>query len=163
MTEQSDSPLKFFDPVILRKSAIVDNSFVLKNHYLPLPSIVELSPSGTCNRTCVFCPRSDPTYPDVEEFWADAVEAFRTEVAELAKAGCRHIQLDECMMPFLCDPRHREMVRSRGEDPDALMERYAKVNNDIVNPRPDSVVATIHLSRRPFSAVPTSVSLWPLP
>ena len=70
MDQQNSSSLKFFDPVILRKSAIIDDGFALDNSFLPVPSIVELSPSGTCNRTCSFCPRSDPSYPDVEEFMA---------------------------------------------------------------------------------------------
>ena len=34
----------------------------------PLPSVVEVNAAGTCNRSCVFCPRSDPDYPDVKEF-----------------------------------------------------------------------------------------------
>ena len=68
MAKQNAPSPKFFDPVILRKSMIIDNVFALNNHHLPLPSIVELSSSGTCNRTCIFCPRSDPTYPDIEEF-----------------------------------------------------------------------------------------------
>jgi radical SAM protein with 4Fe4S-binding SPASM domain len=35
---------------------------------VPLPSMVEISNSGTCNRSCSFCPRSDPTYPNIPEF-----------------------------------------------------------------------------------------------
>jgi radical SAM protein with 4Fe4S-binding SPASM domain len=35
---------------------------------IPLPSMVEISNSGTCNRSCAFCPRSDPNYPNVPEF-----------------------------------------------------------------------------------------------
>ncbi len=94
----------------------------------------------------------DSAYPDPEDFWADVVGAFRGEVAALAEAGCRHIQLDEVMLTFLCDPRHREMARARGEDPDELIERYAKVDNDILNPRPDGVAATIHMCRGNLNA-----------
>ena len=42
MDQQNSSSLKFFDPVILRKSAIIDDGFALDNSFLPLPSIVEL-------------------------------------------------------------------------------------------------------------------------
>ena len=94
----------------------------------------------------------DAVYPDPEEFWADVVGAFRGEVAALVEAGCRHIQLDEVMLAFLCDERQRQMVRARGEDPDDLIERYARVDNDILNPRPDGVVATIHMCRGNLNA-----------
>ena len=32
----------------------------------PLPSVIEISESGTCNRTCSFCPRSDPNFEDIK-------------------------------------------------------------------------------------------------
>ena len=35
---------------------------------MPLPSEVEISESGICNRKCSFCPRSDPDFKDVNEF-----------------------------------------------------------------------------------------------
>ena len=40
----------------------------MKGTSFPLPSEVEISESGTCNRKCSFCPRSDPDYNDVKEF-----------------------------------------------------------------------------------------------
>ena len=55
--------IKFLDPSIKRKSKITDDSFqLLKEKKFPLPSEVEISESGTCNRKCSFCPRSDPDY-----------------------------------------------------------------------------------------------------
>ena len=50
---------KFIDPLIKRKAEITKKiQFYKKN--IPLPSVVEISESGTCNRTCSFCPKSDP-------------------------------------------------------------------------------------------------------
>jgi len=40
----------------------------IKNTNIPLPSLVEISDSGICNRVCSFCPRSDPNYKDIKEF-----------------------------------------------------------------------------------------------
>ena len=37
-------------------------------HGIPLPAEVEISESGTCNRTCSFCPRSAPGFEDKKEF-----------------------------------------------------------------------------------------------
>lgn len=33
-----------------------------------MPSVIEISNSGMCNRKCIFCPRSDPDYNHVNEF-----------------------------------------------------------------------------------------------
>ena len=61
--------IKYLDPSIERKNKIADENF----HYLmgtnfPMPSEVEISESGTCNRKCGFCPRSAPNYKDIKEF-----------------------------------------------------------------------------------------------
>ena len=88
MTQQNSSSPKFFDPVILRKSAIIDDGFALDSSHLPLPSIVELSASGICNRTCDFCPRSDPTYPNIEEFMSlELTEKLSGQLASINFSG----------------------------------------------------------------------------
>ena len=48
--------LRVDDPALDRKRAITDVVQWYENK--PLPSIVEISESGTCNRSCSFCPRS---------------------------------------------------------------------------------------------------------
>ena len=62
------SPPKFLDPSIPRKRRIISERYMESDNAVVLPGIVEISESGTCNRTCAFCPRSDPAYPDVKEF-----------------------------------------------------------------------------------------------
>ena len=58
---------KFIDPLIKRKANLTKNvQFYKKN--IPLPSVVEISESGTCNRKCSFCPRSAPDFLDIKEF-----------------------------------------------------------------------------------------------
>ena len=60
---------KHIDKNIYRKSEIIRETLsFIKNTKIPLPSLVEISDSGTCNRTCSFCPRSDPDYKDIKEF-----------------------------------------------------------------------------------------------
>jgi len=55
--------IKYFDKNINRKSEIIQQSLqFFKGTKIPLPSLVEISDSGTCNRSCVFCPRSDPQW-----------------------------------------------------------------------------------------------------
>ena len=61
-----NSEIKFFDPNINRKKDIVSKSLkFFPNSDFPLPSEVEISESGTCNRKCSFCPRSDPNFEDI--------------------------------------------------------------------------------------------------
>jgi 5-methyltetrahydropteroyltriglutamate--homocysteine methyltransferase len=91
-------------------------------------------------------------YPDVEEFWADIVAAYRAEIRALADAGCRHVQLDEVMLTFLCDPRHRAVSESRGEDPDKLALKFVEVMNATVAGRPADMTVTMHMCRGNLSA-----------
>ena len=54
-----------------RRTVIVDDKLVFKNK-IPLPSWIELSIIDVCNRTCKFCPKSDPsiapdTYQKIEK------------------------------------------------------------------------------------------------
>ena len=79
----------FFDKNINRKSSIVKNSLqYFNNTEIPLPSVVEISDSGTCNRTCSFCPRSDPNYEDKKEFISEKLHhKIFTELSSLNYSG----------------------------------------------------------------------------
>jgi len=91
-------------------------------------------------------------YADIGAFWADLVAAYRAEIAQLAAAGCKFLQIDECMLPYLCDPRHRSMSAARGDDPDKLIETYVRVLNDIVAERPDDMIVAMHMCRGNMNA-----------
>ena len=56
-------------------------------------------------------------YPDIAEFFDDLARIYREEVADLAEAGCKYLQLDDTNLAYLCDPEHRERARAIGEDP----------------------------------------------
>ena len=89
-------------------------------------------------------------YPDIDEFFSELARIYREEIADLAKAGCRNIQFDDTNLAYLCDPAHRERVRSIGEDPDKLPSVYAKLISDSLRDRPKDMVAGIHLCRGNF-------------
>lgn len=62
---------KFIDTNIKNKQITVEDRIQLikfKDTKLPLPTEIEISESGICNRKCSFCPRSDPKYPHKKEF-----------------------------------------------------------------------------------------------
>ena len=63
---------KFIDPYIEKKSKKSNELFqFFPETSIPLPSEVEISESGTCNRKCSFCPRSAQDFKDVKEFIND--------------------------------------------------------------------------------------------
>ena len=55
---------------------------------LPLPTEIEISESGTCNRSCSFCPRSAPDYEDKKEFISNNLhEKLCTELQKINYRG----------------------------------------------------------------------------
>lgn len=77
---------KFVDPLIKRKKNISNNVQYFSN--IPLPSIIEISESGTCNRSCSFCPRSSPDYKDIKEFIStNLIEKIAKELSEYSYEG----------------------------------------------------------------------------
>ncbi len=82
---------KFLDPNIKSKSKTVEDKIQLFKHngiMLPLPTEIEISESGTCNRSCSFCPRSAPDFEDKKEFISDVLhKKLCTELKELNYKG----------------------------------------------------------------------------
>ncbi len=63
--------IKFLDTNIKNKNKTIENRIQLyehNNNKFPLPTEIEISESGTCNRKCSFCPRSAPDFEDKKEF-----------------------------------------------------------------------------------------------
>lgn len=87
-------------------------------------------------------------YPDVEELYEDIARVYREEFAALYAAGCRYLQIDETNLPgHLSDPALREQAKKEGEDPDALVKRYAKLINDSIRDVPDDMTVCMHMCR----------------
>jgi 5-methyltetrahydropteroyltriglutamate--homocysteine methyltransferase len=89
-------------------------------------------------------------YPDLDQFYTDLSAAYRAEIASLADAGCRYLQLDDTNLAYLCDDTQRENARKRGMDPDELPRLYARIINDAIRDRPADMVACVHLCRGNF-------------
>jgi 5-methyltetrahydropteroyltriglutamate--homocysteine methyltransferase len=95
---------------------------------------------------------SRAAYPDLERFYEDVAQCYRDELRELGQAGCTYVQLDDTNLAYLCDPKMREGARSRGDDPNELPRRYAKLINAAIAGRPDGMTICTHLCRGNFKS-----------
>jgi len=140
---QGFSELRIERPIRWRPSSIArafeflrKNTKAVPKVTLPAPNCVHYYTGGNLG-----------FYKDKDAFWADLVSAYRKEIRALVDAGARYIQLDDTSIAFICDPQHREFVRSWGEDPDSLLRLYAEKINRTLSGLPADVTVTLHQCR----------------
>src|ERR1044072_6799555 len=85
-------------------------------------------------------------YRDTDEFWDDIVAAFQKELRSLADAGCTYVQIDETAFAKFGDPDVRVALHARGDDPDAMIDRYIAVTNRAIRDIPGLHIG-MHLCR----------------
>ena len=85
-------------------------------------------------------------YRDTDEFWHDIVAAFRSELHALAAAGCSYVQIDETAFAKFGDAAVQATLRARGDDPDALIDKYIAVTNRVLAELPGMRIG-MHLCR----------------
>jgi 5-methyltetrahydropteroyltriglutamate--homocysteine methyltransferase len=88
----------------------------------------------------------------MEDFYSDLAGVYAAEVADLAAAGCRYLQIDEVNFAYLCDPKLRDEVRAMGEDPSTLPGTYARLINASIAARPRDMAVCMHLCRGNFES-----------
>ena len=86
-------------------------------------------------------------YRDAEEFVADLGKVYQAEIADLAAAGCKYVQIDEVAVAILCDPAAREKVKAQGGDPDRLVDLYIGAINEALKHRPAGMAVGVHVCR----------------
>jgi 5-methyltetrahydropteroyltriglutamate--homocysteine methyltransferase len=122
-----------------RREPITLDEFQFKNQKITMPA-----PS-----TMHFYRFTDwgSAYRDAGEFFAELGEVYQQEIADLAKRGCRYVQLDEVAVAILCDPAARGKVKAGGEDPDRLVDLYIEAINQAVKNRPAGMTVGVHVCR----------------
>ena len=109
---------------------------------VPSPSILHFRAGrGGVDRTA---------YPRMEDFYADLSRVYAEEIADLARAGCSYLQIDETNFAYLCDPAMRAQAQAIGEDPDKLPQTYARIINAALAGAPADMTKAIHLCRGNF-------------
>ena len=86
-------------------------------------------------------------YDNAEAFFRDLGKVYQAEMADLAKAGCKYVQIDEVAVAILCDPAARAKVRAKGEDPDRLVDLYIDALNEAVKGKPAGMTVGVHVCR----------------
>ena len=124
---------KFLDPNIDNKSKTVEDKIQLFEHQgvsLPLPTEIEISESGTCNRSCSFCPRSATDFEDKKEFISNELyEKLCLELNELNYKGT--IRFSGFVEPLLDKNIYNLLKMGRKYLPDCNIEMVT--NGDPLN------------------------------
>ena len=92
------------------------------------------------------------TYPDTDRFWADLAQCYREEIADLYKAGCRYLQIDDTTIAMFGDPKVQEQFRKLGDDPKRDVAVYADAVNAAIRDVPDDMAVCIHTCRGNFKS-----------
>lgn len=132
-----------------RRALAVDEFEFVRGVTRATPKITLPAPSTMHFYRCTdFADRA--VYPDAAAFFADLVRVYQEEIAALAAAGCRYVQLDEVAIAMLCDPAIRARVGAEGGDPDSLVDIYIDAINQAVAKRPPAMTVGIHMCRGNF-------------
>src|ERR1700730_6960864 len=89
-------------------------------------------------------------YPSMDDFYRDLGESYRKATRAFADAGCRYLQLDEVNFTYLSEPKLREVIANRGEDPRTLPHIYAGMINAAISDLPADMTTAMHLCRGNF-------------
>lgn len=150
----SDKQLKPIAPAVTSKldytsDHMIDHFTFLKQHTRVTPKQSIPSPTALHyrgGRKAI----SATVYPDLEAFFDDLGRAYQKAIAAFARAGCTYLQLDEVYLAYLCDPRQHDELRARGEEPERLVETYARLINLAIAERPAGMTLAMHLCRGNF-------------
>jgi 5-methyltetrahydropteroyltriglutamate--homocysteine methyltransferase len=115
-------------------------------HTKRTPKITIPAPSAIYGRP-VATPIDKAVYPGMDEFFDDLGQAYKKAVRAFADAGCRYLQLDEVFIAMLCDPKYRQQMKDRGDDPEKLGELYGDLINTAMSDIPSDMTVTMHLCR----------------
>jgi 5-methyltetrahydropteroyltriglutamate--homocysteine methyltransferase len=125
---------------------MLDHFKFLKTHTQRTPKMTIPAPSAIYGRP-MRTPIDKAIYPTLDEFFHDLGQAYRKAVRAFADAGCRYLQLDEVFIAMLCDPKYRQQMIDRGDDPDYLGVAYADLINAATSDIPADMTVTMHLCR----------------
>src|SRR2546426_5069105 len=144
-------------PFMTVKSRIRRTKPSMLEHFKFLKSVAKRTPKFTMPSPAMLHARGDraslkKTYPDLDEFWSDLTKAYREEIADLYKAGCRYLQIDDTTIAMWGDPKVQEQFRKLGDDPKKDAGMYADAVNAAIRDVPEDMTVAIHTCRGNFKS-----------
>ncbi len=86
-------------------------------------------------------------YPDIEEYFEDVTGVYRDEIAALADAGCKYVQIDNTDAAYICDPKFQAKSREQGMEPEEQIALQGRMISAATRGRPDDVAVSMHICR----------------
>jgi 5-methyltetrahydropteroyltriglutamate--homocysteine methyltransferase len=129
-----------------RHHPMIEHFKFVAAHTNRVPKITIPAPSAIYGRP-MRTPIDATVYPRMDEFFDDLGQAYREAVRDFANAGCRYLQLDEVFIAMLCDPKYREQMKARGDDPEKLGPLYGDLINTAMSDIPSDMTITMHMCR----------------
>ncbi len=144
-------------PFMTVKSRIRRTKPSMLEHFKFLKSVAKRTPKFTMPSPAMLHARGDRAslkkiYPDLDEFWADLTQAYREEIADLYRAGCRYLQIDDTTIAMWGDPKVQEQFKKLGDDPRKDAAMYADAVNAAIRDVPDDMTVAIHTCRGNFKS-----------
>jgi len=125
---------------------MIEHFKFVASHTKRAPKITIPAPSAAYGRP-MRTPIDEKTYPKLDRFFDDLGHAYKKAVCAFADAGCRYLQLDEVFIAMLCDPKYRQTMKDRGDDPEQLGELYGELVNVAMSDIPSDMTITMHMCR----------------
>ena len=125
---------------------MIEHFKFVQAHTRRMPKMTIPAPSAIYGRP-VKTPIDKAAYPGLDAFFDDLGQAYRKAVRAFADAGCRYLQLDEVFIAMLCDPKYRQQMKDRGDNPETLGDLYGDLINTAISGIPADMTITMHLCR----------------
>ena len=144
-------------PFMTVKSRIRRTKPSMLEHFKFLKSVAKRTPKFTMPSPAMLHARGNraslkKTYPELDEFWSDLTRAYREEIADLYKAGCRYLQIDDTTIAMWGDPKVQEQFKKLGDDPKRDAAMYADAVNAAIRDVPEDMTVAIHTCRGNFKS-----------
>jgi 5-methyltetrahydropteroyltriglutamate--homocysteine methyltransferase len=131
---------------LARPHYMVDHYKFVAAHTKRMPKITIPAPSAIYGRP-VATPIDKTVYPKLDAFFDDLGQAYKKAVRGFADVGCRYLQLDEVFIAMLCDPKYRQQMTARGDNPETLGGLYGDLINTAMSDIPSDMTITMHMCR----------------
>lgn len=91
---------------------------------------------------------SDKAYKSRLDLLPDVVDIVRDEIQWLLSLGVEYIQMDAPLYSYYFDPKQREAMKARGQDPDKTLAKVVAGDNSALNGMSrDNVTVGLHICR----------------